>query len=113
MFFLTEEVAKQQYWSLIKTNNTLVLLAILCAIAAFSIYLEQTYSWAGKVTGCIIALAFTMVLSNAKIIPAEDTKAYDIVWGWVVPLAIPMLLFKADLKKVWKESGRIGMERIR
>lgn len=107
MLFLAEEVAKQKYWSLIKIDNTLVLLAILCAIAAFSIYLEQTYSWAGKITGCILALAFTMILSNFRIIPAEDTQAYDIVWGWVVPLAIPMLLFKADLKKVWKESGKI------
>ena len=107
MLYFAQEVAKQKYWSLIKVDNTLVLLAILCAIAAFSIYLEQTYSWAGKITGCILALAFTMVLSNFRIIPAEDTKAYDIVWGWVVPLAIPMLLFKADLKKVWKESGRL------
>lgn len=94
-------------WSLIKPENTLVLLAVLSAIAAFSIYLEQTYSWAGKITGCILALAFTMLLSNTRIIPAVDTQAYDIVWGWVVPLAIPMLLFKADLKRVWKESGKM------
>ena len=107
MLYFAQEVSKQKYWSLIRIDNTLVLLAILCAIAAFSIYLEQTYSWAGKITGCILALAFTMILSNFRIIPAEDTKAYDIVWGWVVPLAIPMLLFKANLKKVWKESGRL------
>lgn len=94
-------------WYLIKPENTLVLLTILCGIAALSIYLEQTYSWAGKITGCILALAFTMLLSNLRIIPAEDTQAYDIVWGWVVPVAIPMLLFKADLKKVWKESGKL------
>ena len=94
-------------WSLIKPDNTLVLLAILCVIAAVSIYLEQTYSWAGKVTGCILALAFTMVLSNFRIIPAYDTVAYDLVWSWVVPIAIPMLLFKADLRKVWKETGKV------
>ena len=94
-------------WSLIKPDNTLVLLAILCVIAAVSIYLEQTYSWAGKITGCILALAFTMVLSNFRIIPAYDTVAYDLVWSWVVPIAIPMLLFKADLRKVWKESGKV------
>lgn len=46
MLYFAQEVAKQKYWSLIKIDNTLVLLAILCAIAAFSIYLEQTYSWA-------------------------------------------------------------------
>lgn len=94
-------------WSLIKPDNTLVLLAILCVIATVSIYLEQTYSWAGKITGCILALAFTMVLSNFRIIPAYDTVAYDLVWSWVVPIAIPMLLFKADLRKVWKESGKV------
>lgn len=94
-------------WSLIKPDNTLVLLTILCVIAAVSIYLEQTYSWAGKITGCILALAFTMVLSNFRIIPAYDTVAYDLVWSWVVPIAIPMLLFKADLRKVWKESGKV------
>lgn len=96
-----------QLWSLIKPDNTLVLLTILCVIAAVSIWLEQTYSWAGKITGCILALAFTMLLSNFRIIPAYDTPAYDLVWGWVVPLAIPMLLFKADLRKVWKESGKL------
>ena len=101
LFFVSEP------WSLIKVDNTLVLLAVLCAIAAISIYLEQTYSWAGKITGCILALAFAMILSNARIIPAVDTTAYDIVWGWVVPIAIPMLLFKADLRKVWKESGKL------
>ena len=43
MLYFAQEVAKQKYWSLIKIDNTLVLLAILCAIAAFSIYLEQSY----------------------------------------------------------------------
>lgn len=101
------EVDPTKLWSLIKPDNTLVLLTILCVIAAVSIYLEQTYSWAGKVTGCILALAFTMILSNLRIIPAYDTPAYDLVWSWVVPLAIPMLLFKADLRRVLKESGRV------
>lgn len=101
------DVDPTQLWSLIKPDNTLVLLTILCVIAAVSIYLEQTYSWAGKITGCILALAFTMILSNFRIIPAYDTPAYDLVWSWIVPIAIPMLLFKADLRRVWKESGKV------
>ncbi|KXB43437.1 hypothetical protein HMPREF3188_01499 [Tissierellia bacterium KA00581] len=106
-FMALYDLDPTKLWSLIKPDNTLVLLAILCVIAAVSIYLEQTYSWAGKITGCILALAFTMVLSNFRIIPAYDTVAYDLVWSWVVPIAIPMLLFKADLRKVWKESGKV------
>lgn len=91
---------------LVKPENTWVLLAILTSIAAFSIYLEQTYSWASKLSGCILALGFTMIFSNLGIIPLE-APAYDIVWDYVVPLAIPMLLFQADIKKIWKESGRV------
>lgn len=91
---------------LVKPENTWVLFAILTSIAAFSIYLEQTYSWASKLSGCILALGFTMIFSNFGIIPI-DAPAYDIVWDYVVPLAIPMLLFQADIKKIWKESGRV------
>lgn len=93
-------------WSLVSADNTWVLLAILSCIAAFSIYLEQTYAWAGKLSGCILALGFTMIFSNFKIIPL-DAPAYDMVWDYVVPLAIPMLLFQADIGKIWRESGRV------
>ena len=41
--------------SLISAENTWALFAILVAIAALAIYLEQRYSWASKVTGCVIA----------------------------------------------------------
>ena len=90
----------------ISPENTWVLWAILTGIAALSIYLEQTYSWASKVTGCIIGLVGAMLLANFKIIPT-DAPAYDQVWGYVVPLAIPLLLFKANIRTIWKESGRV------
>ncbi|MBF8983898.1 DUF819 domain-containing protein [Lutibacter sp. B2] len=92
--------------SFISSENTWALWAILTGIAAISIYLEQTYSWASKITGCVIGLIIAMVLSNFKIIPV-DAPAYDQVWGYVVPLAIPLLLYKADIRKIWKESGRV------
>lgn len=92
--------------TLISADNTWALFAILAAIAALSIYLEQKYQWASKITGCVIALIGAMILSNLRIIPVDAT-AYDFVWDYVVPLAIPMLLFNANVKKIWKESGRL------
>lgn len=80
--------------------------AIMAGWAAITIYLEQKYDWASKVSGAIIALLGAMVLSNLKIIPT-DAPAYDSVWTYVVPLAIPMLLFKSDLRKIWRESGKL------
>lgn len=92
--------------TLISADNTWVLWAFLTGWAAFSIYLEQTYKWAGKVSGAIIALVGALIFSNLKIIPT-DAPAYDAVWTYVVPLAIPLLLFKCNIKKIWKESGRL------
>lgn len=91
---------------LIGNEHTWALWAIMVAVAAGSIWLEQTYSWANRVTGCILALGGMMVLSNLGIIPYEST-VYDQVWGFIVPLAIPMLLFQCNLKKIFRESGRL------
>lgn len=92
--------------TLIKPEDTWLLWAFLAGWAAVSIYLEQKYIWASKVTGAIIALAGALILSNLNIIPT-DAPAYDAVWTYVIPLAIPLLLYQANLKRVWNESGRL------
>lgn len=92
--------------SLISSDNIWVLWAFVTGWAAFSIYLEQKYQWAAKVSGAIIALVGALILSNLNIIPT-DSVVYDQVWGYVVPLAIPLLLFQCNIRKIWRESGRI------
>lgn len=92
--------------TLISADNTWALFAILVVIAALAIWMEQRFKWASKVTGCVIALIGAMILSNLRIIPTDAT-AYDFVWDYIVPLAVPLLLFKANVKKIWKESGRV------
>ena len=47
-----------------------------------------------------------MFLSNIGMIPTE-AQAYDFVWDYVVPMAIPLLLFNADIRKIWRESGKL------
>ncbi|MCB6203246.1 DUF819 domain-containing protein [Extibacter muris] len=91
---------------LIGAENTWVLWAICASGAAAAIYLEQRYKWAAKMTGAIIALIFAIVLSNFGIIPM-DAPVWDIVWGYVVPLSIPLLLLQCDMRKIGKDSGRI------
>ncbi|MFC4411781.1 DUF819 domain-containing protein [Chungangia koreensis] len=92
--------------TLIKPEDTWLLWAFLAGWAAVSIYLEQKYDWANKVSGAIIALVGALVLANLNVIPTA-APAYDVVWGYVIPLAIPLLLFQANLRKVWNESGRL------
>src|SRR5690606_4543675 len=53
-----------------------------------------------------IALVGAMLLANFNIIPTES-PVYDTVWTYVVPLAIPLLLFQSNIFKIWNESGRL------
>lgn len=93
--------------TLISAENTWALMAITCGWVAFSIYAEQTWTWASKISGAIIALLGALVLTNLKIIPTAAPWFDDIIWGYVVPLAIPMLLLQCDIRKIWKESGKL------
>lgn len=90
----------------INKDETWLLWAILVGIAALSIFLEQRYQFAAKLTGAIIALVGAMILSNLSIIPIES-PVYDQVWEYVIPLAIPLLLFRSNIFKIWKESRRL------
>ncbi|PQD96960.1 hypothetical protein CYL18_03520 [Pradoshia eiseniae] len=92
--------------TLIKADDIWLLWAFLAGWAAVSIYLEQKYKWASKLSGAIIALLGAMILANLKIIPTESA-VYDTVWGYVIPLAIPLLLYQANIVKIMKESGRL------
>lgn len=94
--------------SIINSENTLILWSIILVIATIAIFLENRYTLVAKISGAIMALIIALLLSNFNIIPLES-KVYDDVWGYVVPIAIPLLLFQCDIKKIWKESGRLAI----
>lgn len=93
--------------TLISGDNTWALMAITCGWAAFSIYAEQTWKWASKVSGAIVALVGALVLTNLGIIPTNCVWFDDICWGFAVPMAIPMLLLSCDIRKIGREAGKI------
>lgn len=93
--------------SLIAAEDTWALLAIMCLGVAFSIYLEQKYNWASKVSGAILALIIAMVLANLSIIPIHSVLYDDIVWGMIVPMGIPLLLLQCNLSRVWRDTGKM------
>lgn len=92
---------------LISPDNTWALMAITCGWAAFSIYAEQTWAWASKMSGAIVALLGALILTNIGIIPTNCVFFDDIVWGYVVPMAIPLLLLSCDIRKIGREAGKI------
>ncbi|MEK3856107.1 DUF819 family protein [Cytobacillus sp. FSL H8-0458] len=92
--------------SLIKADDYVTLWGIIVVWASASIYLEQRYALAAKISGAIVALIGAIILSNTGIIPTTS-PVYDAVWTFIIPLAIPLLLFHVNIKRIWQESGRL------
>jgi len=93
--------------TLVRPENTWVLMSVMLLAVAASIYLEQTYVWASRITGAVIALVIALVLVNAGVIPAHAELYDDVVWGYAVPIAIPLLLLQSNMQKIWHETGRL------
>ena len=93
--------------SLIAADDTWALLVLMVASVALAIWLEQKYVWASKISGAIIALLIALAASNLAIIPTSCVLYGNIVWDFAVPLGIPLLLLQCNMKKIWKETGRM------
>ena len=88
---------------LIGADQHWLLLAVLLAVAALSQWCERT-RWGRRLSGAVMAILGALALSNLSLIPSS-AKVYDLVWTYIVPLAIPLLLVRADLRRILREAG--------
>ncbi len=91
--------------TLVSADDSWMLWAIIILFAAASIYLEQNYKWAEKISGPVIGLILAVIATNTKLIPSE-APTYDAIWEYCIPISVAMLLFRADIKKIVKETGQ-------
>lgn len=89
--------------SLIAPDQVWALWAVLLAAAAAGLLAERSRVGA-RLSGAVVTMSITFLLSNTGVIPAA-APVYDLVWSYLVPLAIPLLLFHADLRRILRESG--------
>jgi uncharacterized membrane protein len=88
---------------LIGPDQNFAIWAVLIGVAAFGFWCER-FEWGRKYSGVMLLITAAIVLANLRIIPTK-APAYDVVWEYLVPIAIVLLLFEADLKKIIRESG--------
>ncbi len=89
---------------LISATNTWAIWTILLGAAALGLLGERT-RWGRRLSGVILTMGATFALSNLGVIPSGGVPAYDVVWSTLVPLAIPLLLLQADLRRILREAG--------
>ena len=68
---------------------------------------NRRWKWASKVSGAIVALIGALVLTNLGYHPYKLRLVRRYRMGYVVPMAIPMLLLSCDIRKIGREAGKI------
>lgn len=86
-------------------NNPWGIWAALACAGAAGLQLERT-KWGKEMSGALLSTLIGLALSNLGIVPA-DAPQYAIVNAYLLPLAVPMLLFAADLRRVLTQTGRL------
>ncbi len=92
-----------ELFPLIGPDQDFALWAVLIGIATFGFWSER-FPIGRKYSGVMLLITLAIVLSNLRIIPSA-APVYDVVWDYLVPIAIPLLLFQADLRRVFREAG--------
>ncbi|MCL7031833.1 hypothetical protein MKW94_008854 [Papaver nudicaule] len=80
-------------------------LAFLFATGAFGIWSEKT-KWGSTLSGAVVSTLVGLTASNLGIVPFE-APTYSVVMEYLLPLAVPLLLFKADLRQVVHSTGAL------
>jgi uncharacterized membrane protein len=91
--------------SLIDPHNVLAQIAVIFALT-WAGFLADASRCGKIIPGVLVILAGGALLSNLKITPYSSPVA-DFIGNYVVAAAIPMLMIKADLRKIFVESGRV------
>lgn len=90
---------------LISSDNEFALMAALFVIAGGGFLAEKTRLGA-HLTGAVIVILVTIAAANLRLIP-HSAPAYDFVFGYFVPVLIPLFLFKANLRHMLFETTRM------
>lgn len=99
----TIKICGSNKMTLIPADNDFAMWTVMLLLVALAFRLEKT-TIGHKISGTIMVITFGAVLANFNII-APSNGVFTSIDTIGVPIAIVLLLFNANLKKIFKESG--------
>lgn len=90
--------------TLISPESSTLLWAVVIGLAGFGFWAEQNTRLGKLMTGVIISMMLTILLANLKIIPTA-APVYDTIFSRILPIAIPLLLFRANIRTALRDGG--------
>ena len=125
MLLVLVPASKQAFWiklsnssstkriemSLIATDNHFAIWTILLLASAIGMIGERR-GWFGKLSGVLVTITITAILTTINVIPSASApdlsvEVYGFVFSYIIPVAIPLLLFNVNIYRIIKESGRL------
>ena len=91
--------------TLIGADQTVFLLAIIAAVTITLFFIDDRFNHP-VFSGSVLLFVLPPLLSNFSIIPFT-APAYDILWEYALPFALPLVLLSANLKKIFTETGPV------
>lgn len=96
---------------MLSPTNSILIFTILLLASLFGIYGERK-GWFKRISGVLVTIIVMALLATFGVVPSAsdldiDVPAYDFVFQYFVPLAIPLLLFKVQMGRIIRESGRL------
>ncbi|CAH8389458.1 unnamed protein product [Eruca vesicaria subsp. sativa] len=98
-------VRSQLNTPLISGNDEWGTWTALFATGAFGLWSEKT-KVGSAVSGALVSTLIGLAASNLGIISSE-APAFAVVLNFLLPLAVPLLLFRADLRRVVQSTGKL------
>lgn len=87
-------------------NNPVWVMAILFGLSAIGFLSERT-RLGRSLTSTVVVILLAIVAANIGLIP-HNSIAYNFVFSYVVPVIIPLFLFKANLRQMATEASRLS-----
>merc|ERR1740136_408054 len=95
----------QRVCFLLHSDPVFVLSAVLL-LSTFGITLERRTTIGKALSAPLATMALALIVANFGIIPISS-PIYDIINRSLVPLAVPLLLFDSDLRRVLSSTGTL------
>ncbi|CAF1755276.1 unnamed protein product [Brassica oleracea var. botrytis] len=90
---------------LISPNDQWGMWTALFATGTFGLWSEKTRI-GSAMSGALVSTLIGLAASNLGIISSES-PAFSVMMNFLLPLAVPLLLFRADLRRVIQSTGKL------
>lgn len=93
--------------TLICPNDHWGMWTALLAAAALGLWSEKRTRIGSTLSAAVVSTLAGLAASSLRVLPADEAPAYGVVMDYLLPLAVPLLLFNADLRRIIKSTGTL------